>query len=342
MNSTDVPGLHAGDLVACQRLLRAGSRSFHTASLLLPREVRGAVAVFYAFCRAADDLVDSGDASRWTIVNLRDRVSAVYSDDAIADPIERALQAVVRHHQIPQAVFDTLLEGFAWEIEGRRYDSLSDVRAYSVRVAATIGAGVCHILGCRDPQVLARACDLGVAMQFTNIARDVGEDARNRRLYLPRDWMRDAGIDTAAWLAAPSFSPALGTVVERLLNAAHELYERAESGIARLPYRSQAAIRSARAIYADIGRSIASAGFDSVSRRAYTSATRKLFLVGKSIIVRPTARRSEHSEPPLQEAMPLVAAAAAARPPRRQSIHRSRLRPTQYLMPGKLQQETGP
>jgi phytoene synthase len=135
------------------------------------------------------------------------------------------------------------------------------------------------IMGARSPQAQARACELGLAMQLTNIARDVGEDARNGRLYLPRDWMRDAGIDPDAWLRAPAFSPALGSVVSRLLAEADTLYERAALGIPALPRDCRPAIQAARLVYADIGREVARAGFDSVSRRACVSSQRKLGLM---------------------------------------------------------------
>jgi phytoene synthase len=135
------------------------------------------------------------------------------------------------------------------------------------------------IMGVRSPQAQARACELGLAMQLTNIARDVGEDARNGRLYLPRDWMREAGIDPDEWLRAPTFSPALGSVVSRLLSEADTLYERARLGIAVLPRDCRPAIQAARLVYADIGREVERAGFDSVSRRACVSSQRKLGLM---------------------------------------------------------------
>jgi phytoene synthase len=116
-------------------------------------------------------------------------------------------------------------------------------------------------------------------MQLTNIARDVGEDARRGRLYLPTSWLLQAGIDPSLWLASPAFSPELGTVVRRVLDAADALYERAESGIGRLPARARAAIWGARLIYADIGCVIARRRYDSVTRRAVTSPARKARLL---------------------------------------------------------------
>ncbi len=309
MPSPNIPGLHRADLAVCRRMLREGSRSFHAAARLLPRSVRDAVTPFYAFCRMADDLVDARSASRWTLVHLRDRVDAMYAGTA-TDPVDRALGAVIRYAALPRPVIDTLLEGFAWEFDHRRYETLSDVTAYSVRVAGTVGVAVSCLMGERGATTLARACDLGVAMQLTNIARDVGEDARAGRLYLPRAWMRDAGLDPEAWLRSPSFTPGVGAVVKRLLDAANTMYRRADAGVTLLPPRCRLAIRAARRIYADIGREIAAAGYDSVSRRAFTSGPRKAVLVWRALVVRDTPGPGAH-EPPLPEATPLVAAVAA-------------------------------
>jgi phytoene synthase len=123
---------------------------------------------------------------------------------------------------------------------------------------------------------LARACDLGVAMQLTNIARDVGEDARARRLYLPLDWMEDAQIAPETFFHDPLPSPAIRRMTARLLAESERLYRRSESGIARLPANARMGIWAARLIYAGIGTQVRRAGCDSVSRRAHTSATQKI------------------------------------------------------------------
>jgi phytoene synthase len=138
---------------------------------------------------------------------------------------------------MPRELPEALLEGLAWDGMERRYASLSDLRSYSARVASAVGAMMCVLMEVRDPHALARACDLGVAMQLTNIARDVGEDARAGRLYLPTDWMEAEGIDIDAFLADPRPSPQIRRIVKRLLAEANRLYFRSEPGIARLPSR---------------------------------------------------------------------------------------------------------
>jgi phytoene synthase len=129
---------------------------------------------------------------------------------------------------------------------------------------------------------VARACELGLAMQLTNIARDVGEDARQGRLYLPREWLAAAGIDAQDFLAQPRFSPALGGVIQNLLREADRLYQRAEAGIAELPLDCRPAIQAARRVYAEIGHQLERDGLDSISHRAVVSKGRKLALLAAS------------------------------------------------------------
>ncbi len=117
---------------------------------------------------------------------------------------------VVRRSPCRAPCLDALLEGFAWDAAGRRYDTLDDLLDYAARVAGAVGAMMAVLMGVRDPALLARACDLGVAMQLTNIARDVGEDARAGRLYLPLAWLREAGIDPDAFLADPALQSRFG------------------------------------------------------------------------------------------------------------------------------------
>jgi phytoene synthase len=167
------------------------------------------------------------------------------------------------------------------------------------------------VMGMRDDDVVARACDLGVAMQLTNIARDVGEDARNGRLYLPRRWMRDEGIDPDEWLARPSFSRPLAAVVRRLLAHADELYQRADAGIACLPSLCRPGIRAARRLYAEIGHEVARRGFDSVSDRAVVPPGRKISLLARSVIGFPHSRDLQQA-PALDEVRFLVEAATGS------------------------------
>ncbi|MDV2983111.1 UNVERIFIED_CONTAM: phytoene/squalene synthase family protein [Methylobacteriaceae bacterium AG10] len=300
-----IPGVD--DLAACRAAIRAGSKSFFAASMLLPPAVRMSAYGLYAFCRLSDDAVDEVGGNRAaSLARLERRLSAAVAGRPADHPADRALAEVIARHAIPEALPRALLEGFAWDIEGRSYDTLSDLAAYAARVAGTVGAMMTLVMGVRDADALARACDLGVAMQFTNIARDVGEDARAGRLYLPRSWLDAAGIDPDAFLADPGLSPGLRRVVADLLVAAEGLYARAEPGIAALPLGCRPAIRAAGTIYAEIGRAVEANGLDSVTRRARVSGARKAGLLARAVL--PAGRTAGLSAPPLPETAFLVEA----------------------------------
>ena len=276
--NADPGGITPADLKACRALLSNGSRTFHAASLFLPTSVRSSATALYAFCRVADDAIDADGGTSAAVAQLRYRLDRIYRGRPSPVAADRAFAAVVHRFGIPRELPDALIEGFAWDAEGRCYASLEELSGYAARVAGTVGAMMSLIMGARAPEVVARACDLGVAMQYTNIARDVGEDARMGRLYLPRDWLLEAGIDADAWLRNPVFTPAIGDVVARLLAAAEELYRRAETGIASLPAGCRPGMQAARFIYAAIGDEVARQQFDSVSQRAYVGPSRKVAL----------------------------------------------------------------
>ena len=276
--------MQAGDLDWCRNAIREGSYSFHAASKLLPADIRDAALALYAFCRVADDEVDFGENKPAAVLALRDRLDLAYSGRPRNAPADRAFAALIEDYDMPRALPEALLEGLAWDGMERRYASLSDVRAYSARVAAAVGAMMCVLMRVRDPNALARACDLGVAMQLTNIARDVGEDARAGRLYLPTDWLEEAGIDLDAFFANPRPSPALRRMVKRLLAEANRLYYRSEAGIKGLPLAARPGIFAARHCYDAIGRQLARNGHDSITTRAFTTRRQKLGLLGWSIL----------------------------------------------------------
>jgi phytoene synthase len=294
-------------------MIRQGSRSFFAASLLLPLEMRGPAYTLYAFCRLADDAVDHGGSTENALARLSDRLDRAYAGRPLPAPADRAFADLVADYAIPRALPEALLEGLAWDAEGRRYDDLSALNAYAARVAGTVGVMMALLMGARAPGVLARACELGVAMQFTNIARDVGEDARMGRIYLPLAWLRDAGIDPDAWLARPQFDARLGAVVQRLLSVADALYDRAIPGIAALPWACRPGILAARMLYAEIGRELERSGLDSVSRRSVVPAGRKLRLLAQAFAAGPftTLAPLARSAPPLEEVRFLVDAVAA-------------------------------
>jgi 15-cis-phytoene synthase len=278
------------DLALCRQMIRQGSKSFHMASLLLPNSYRQHSRALYSFCRMADDLVDHAETPQAAVEQLAVRLDAIYAGTPSDNPTDRAFADVIRLHAIPRAVPDALIEGFVWDAEGRQYKTLSDVTSYGVRVAGTVGVMMSLLMGQRRPDALARAIDLGVAMQFSNIARDIEEDERLGRVYVPHEW----SIESKAQAAS------------RLVVEAETIYQRAASGIALLPRSCRASINAARLLYREIG--IAAAAHNHKGR-AVVSLLRKLSLVAGAIAQTPLLPR-HNSGPCLPEGQFLLDAVA--------------------------------
>lgn len=282
-DSVDRVLIGAGDRAACRAAIRGGSKTFHAASLLLPARIREPALALYAFCRLADDAIDESSEPAVALGDLHQRLELAAAGRPRAHPADRALAATLEAFSIPIEIPNALLEGFAWDSARRQYDTLADLEHYAMRVAGTVGLMMSLVMGARGPRALARAADLGIAMQLSNIARDVGEDARAGRLYLPRQWLAEEGVDAAQLLAAPACQPALQRVVQRIVARASQLYDSAAQGVAELPVDCRPAIHAARLMYAEIGLEVARRDYDSVSQRAVVPVARKLALVARAL-----------------------------------------------------------
>lgn len=250
----------------------------------------------YAFCREADDLIDEGNNPKAALELLHERLDKIYESNPECRYTDRILAQIVHTYHMPRGLLNALLEGFAWDAEGKIYHSIDDVYDYSARVAGSVGVMMSVLMGVRDPKLLARAADLGTAMQLTNIARDVGEDARRGRIYLPLDELASEGVSPENLLMTPQFNDGIGAVTKRLLTRAQWLYQRGDRGIAYLPRKYQPGIRAARKLYAAIGDQLAAIGYNSINDRAVVSTRRKFALLSSAIVF--TQPRSEDMEIP--------------------------------------------
>ncbi|MCA0928491.1 15-cis-phytoene synthase [Ruegeria profundi] len=305
------------DMQFCRDAIRHGSLSFHAASRLLPRSVRDPALALYAFCRLADDEVDLKTEKAAAVLMLKERLEMVYAGRPRNAAPDRAFASLVEDFDMPRALPEALLEGLAWDAMEQRYDDLPELIAYSARVASAVGVMMSVLMGERNADALARACDLGVAMQLTNIARDIGEDARENRLYLPLSWLQQEGVDPEAFIANPRAEPGIRICVSRLLRHAQHLYQRSEAGIAELPLQCRPGIYAARFVYAGIGGQIRRSGFESVSQRARTGKGQKLGWLAWSLWRTAFSTVAPHSPRlyarPLPETAFLVDAAAQNR-----------------------------
>jgi 15-cis-phytoene synthase len=269
------------DRVACRAWIAHHSKSFYLSSLLLPARVREASWALYAFCRRADDAVDEGEESSAMsrVDGLRRRLDTVYGSGATnLDAVDRAYAFVAERYAIPRALPAALLEGMEMDARGTVYQTWDDLLAYCFRVASTVGLMMTKVMGYRGDVALLRAADLGVAMQLTNIARDVGEDARRGRVYLPRELLDEVGADPRQ-IGRGAADAATRAATRKLLARATLHYRAADLGVPLLPRACRLAIASSREIYSAIGEAIAHNDYDSVASRAYVTLARKLFLV---------------------------------------------------------------
>ncbi|MGA9520631.1 MAG: phytoene/squalene synthase family protein [Myxococcaceae bacterium] len=273
---------------ACADILGARSKSFALASRLLSTEVRDEASVLYAWCRRADDAVDSpGEpGEKWAALERLDaELDAVFAGTPQQDPILGAFQSVVGGRDIPEHYPRELVAGMRMDVTGARYDSLEDLRLYCLRAAGTVGLMMSHVLGVSSPRASQHACDLGIAMQLTNICRDVHEDWSMGRLYVPLRLLAEAGAPDAGErlergepLGADLRAP-FASVVIQLLEEADRYYASGDEGLPMLSLRSSFAIRTARNVYSAIGREVARRGCDVLEGRAVVPGHRKVALL---------------------------------------------------------------
>ena len=262
-----------------RRILAHHSKSFAFAGRLLPAWCRDDAAALYAWCRRCDDAVDGprdAAARAMAVEQLRAELARIYGAGGESDPVLAGFQAVVRRHALPRRYPEDLVDGMAMDVGAVRYRTFDELLLYCYRAAGTVGLMMARIMGVRDPSALRRAADLGIAMQLTNICRDVAEDAERDRIYLPADVLE-------ACRRPGDPDGAVGRAVAELLRRADEFYASADAGLPSLPARCAIGIRAARLIYADIGRVIARRQFDVRAGRAVVSRGRKIWLALRSL-----------------------------------------------------------
>lgn len=290
--------------------IRTGSHSFAAAARLFEAPVRESAVMLYAWCRHCDDVVDGqelghgqrggerGDGAA-RLAELREATRRACAGLPSDDPVFAGLAEVVRRHRIAPVYFEHHLDGFAMDVADHRYATLEDTLAYCWRVAGVVGVMMSQIMGRSDAATLDRACDLGMAFQLTNIARDVVEDAAIGRIYLPAEWLAAEGIPADATLAHPRHRAALARVAQRLVQAAEPYYDSAKAGLPALPLRSAWSIATARSVYRAIGRKVTARGPAAWDTRARTNRAEKIGWVATAAaqaLVSRTRRPREREE----------------------------------------------
>jgi phytoene synthase len=269
--------------------ISVGSKSFRFASQLFDHETRERSWLLYAWCRACDDVTDgqtlghdaaAPDNPAERIAFLKDRTTQALSDQPTGVVAFEALRTVARECAIPAQVAYDHLAGFERDAAGWRPQTEEELLSYCYQVAGAVGVMMAHVMGCapEDTDTLDRAADLGIAFQLANIARDIVEDARVGRVYLPSEWLAEEGL-TAADLAGRKHRPALARMTRRLAETADRYRHSARTGAARLPFRSRWAVLSASGIYGEVATRAAALGERAWDSRISTSKSEKAALV---------------------------------------------------------------
>lgn len=284
--------------------IKAGSKSFALASKVLPPRIRDDASMLYAWCRYCDDVIDGQEMGHGQTLDYRDgqgdrlEVLRAQTTEALAgnatDPIFQGLAKVMDRNAIPHAHAYELLKGFEMDSEERVYRTVDDILDYSYHVAGVVGVMMAMIMGVRDAPTLDRACDLGLAFQLTNIARDVMDDAKAGRVFVPQDLLlaNGAPVDPNL-LMQPQNWPAAHDAAIGLLDVAEGYYASARTGIRDLPFRCAWAISAALKVYREIGEVLRQGGPDSWQGRVGASSGRKVRLAlaaGGPAVMRATAR----------------------------------------------------
>jgi 15-cis-phytoene synthase len=265
----------------CRWMITKGSKSFSLAARLFDSETRDAAFFLYGWCRYCDDQVDQAgmEANREQLEQrlrtLAEATRSAFSGAAQEQAVFIAMQYIVRRYSIPAHYALELIEGMAMDARGTRYQTFNDLLLYCYRVAGTVGLMMSHVMGLRDEQALKHAADLGTAMQLTNIARDITEDAEMGRIYLPLQWIEEAGM-VPEEIAAPKNRQKLALVTRRLLREAERYYVSGDAGLWHLSFRSACAVAAARHVYAAIGSLLLLKGPSAWDQRTYVPGPQKI------------------------------------------------------------------
>jgi len=269
-----------------------GSKSFAAASLLFDSRTRERAWLLYAWCRRCDDIADGQEDGHGTrrvadaearVAALRTLTDAALAGEVVGEPAFDALRIVAGETGMPAGWAHDLIDGFVLDAQDWRPESEADLYRYCYHVAGVVGCMMAVVMGVApdDEGTLDRACDLGMAFQLANIARDIGEDAAAGRCYLPAAWLAELDIPPGD-IMAPAVRPRLAVLARRLTTRAAAFEASARAGTAALSFRSAWAVLAAAHIYGAIGRKVAARGEAAWNARVSTSAAEKLGYIGKA------------------------------------------------------------
>lgn len=271
----------------CTQLTRTHSSTFYLGSRLFPPTERQAVSVVYAVCRSGDDAVDEAptrEAARARLLVWREHIERAYAGAPRSGAfLEIGLHWVLEHFNVPRNAFDELYLGLESDLGEQRFETMSELMLYCRRVAGVVGLLIAPVAGYRGgDRTLESALSLGEAMQLTNILRDVGEDLRMDRLYLPTELLDKHGV-TRASLKAAQVTPGYVALLEEIAEHASELYRQGWEGIPKLNGVAATAVGVAALNYEGILQKLRQNGYDNLTQRAFLRPVERLVLIPKAV-----------------------------------------------------------
>ena len=270
----DTSILYNAGLTRARQITARYARTFYFASHFLPAHARRAAYVIYAICRLSDDAVDQAPpVPDWqTLAQMEANIAAAYAESPLADPLLLAFRQTVRQYRIPRDYFELLQEGLRWDTEKKRYADFAELYAYCYRVAGVVGLMMAHILvDTPTEEIKQHAVELGIAMQLTNILRDICEDHDRGRIYLPQNDMRSFGV-TEQMIAAGRPEPSLRDLLQFQIQRARDFYQQANAGVPLLPgYRCRLVTALMSELYAKILAAIERNRYNLTIRAATTT-----------------------------------------------------------------------
>jgi phytoene synthase len=269
----------------CQDKAAKSGSSFYYSFLFLPPERRRAITALYAFCREVDDVVDECsdvEVARTKLAWWRKEIAGTFAGTA-QHPVAQALVPAVREFNLPQSHFQDIVDGMEMDLRYNRYPDFATLQSYCHRVAGVVGLMAAEIFGYRDPATLTYAESLGTAFQLTNIIRDVGEDARRNRVYLPLDELSRFDL-SASDIVQLRDSERLQRLIEFQIERAQQYYQRAFASLPDSDRKSQRPGLVMAAIYQTVLEEIRRGGSKVLDRRTSLTPIRKLWIAWRTWI----------------------------------------------------------
>ncbi|MEE2640882.1 MAG: phytoene/squalene synthase family protein [Planctomycetota bacterium] len=264
------------DRLDADDIIKTHSKSFSLASCLLPKSIRTDVRKLYSWCRWCDNAVDEAESPSIASNRLnvmRNDIVRIFDGQEPKLRTSKWMKQLILKHSIPRHLPLDLLLGMKSDVFFKPLRNQADLETYCYRVAGVVGKMMCFLFGIKNERALEKANRLGMAMQMTNIARDVSEDWNRRRCYLPVSWLKDKhGFSSSVKPSNEYFR----TAVAKLLDLAEQNYQIGYTGYAFLPDNTRLAIRIAASVYRHIGLKIIASNYQVLDRRHYVAKSRKI------------------------------------------------------------------